>query len=95
MQSLIVKPEAISSLATAAARPLAASQPIRVMIVDDAVVARSLETRWVEDQGDMTIVATLRSGREAVEQIERCAPDVVVLDIDRVLELASKTALAA
>jgi two-component system, chemotaxis family, protein-glutamate methylesterase/glutaminase len=82
VQSLIVKPEAISALAAAAARAPAASQPIRVMIVDDAVVARSLESRWVEDQGDMTIVATLRSGREAVEQIERCDPDVVVLDID-------------
>jgi two-component system, chemotaxis family, protein-glutamate methylesterase/glutaminase len=81
VQSLIVKPEAISAL-KAAARAPAASLPIRVMVVDDAVVARSLEARWVEDQGDMRIVATLRSGREAVEQIERCDPDVVVLDID-------------
>src|SRR5205085_4027517 len=26
--------------------------------------------------------ATLRSGREAIEQVERCNPDVVILDVD-------------
>ena len=30
----------------------------------------------------MQLVASLRSGREAIEQVERIDPDVVILDID-------------
>ena len=55
---------------------------IRVMIVDDAVVVRGLFGRWVEAEPDLEVVASLRTGREAVAQIESVDPDVVVLDID-------------
>jgi two-component system chemotaxis response regulator CheB len=55
---------------------------IRVMIVDDAVVVRGLFVRWIEAESDMEVVASLRSGREAVDQVERIAPDVVVLDVN-------------
>jgi two-component system chemotaxis response regulator CheB len=57
-------------------------QRIRVMIVDDAVVVRGLFSRWVEAEPDLEVVASLRTGREAVNQVERCDPDVVVLDVD-------------
>src|SRR5471030_1769052 len=60
----------------------ALTRRIRVMIVDDAVVVRGLFTRWIEAEPDLEIVASLRTGREAVAQIERADPDVVVLDID-------------
>src|SRR5215510_8192401 len=55
---------------------------IRVMLVDDAVVIRGLFARWVESEPDLDVVATLRTGREAVNQLERVDPDVVVLDVD-------------
>ena len=58
------------------------SRRIRVMVVDDAVVVRGLFARWVEAETDLQVVATLRTGREAVEQVERADPDVVLLDID-------------
>jgi len=54
----------------------------RVMIVDDAVVVRGLFARWVEAEPDLEVVASLRTGREAVNQVERADPDVVVLDVD-------------
>ena len=57
-------------------------RPIRVMVVDDAIVVRRLLTRWIAAEPDMIVAACLRTGREAVEQIEECDPDVVVLDID-------------
>src|SRR5271155_3888912 len=57
-------------------------RPIRVMVVDDAIVVRRLLMRWIGAEPDMTVAACLRTGREAVEQIEECDPDVVVLDID-------------
>jgi two-component system chemotaxis response regulator CheB len=59
-----------------------ASRRLRVMIVDDAVVVRGLFARWVDAEPDLQMVAALRSGREAVEQIERLDPDVVVLDVE-------------
>jgi len=60
----------------------AANRRIRVMLVDDAVVIRGLFARWVESEPDLDVVATLRTGREAVDQLERVNPDVIVLDVD-------------
>jgi two-component system chemotaxis response regulator CheB len=60
----------------------AAPAPIRVMVVDDAIVVRSLVARWVANEPDLEIVATLRTGLEAVNELQRVNPDVVVLDID-------------
>jgi two-component system chemotaxis response regulator CheB len=62
--------------------PAALDQRVRVMIVDDAVVIRSLFSRWIETEPDMDVVASLRTGREAVSQLEHTDPDVVVLDVD-------------
>ena len=71
------------SSATAAVRfPPAADRPLRVMVVDDAVVARSMMTRWVDDEPDMKIVAAVRSGREALDKLAASDPDVVLLDVD-------------
>src|SRR6201987_3093326 len=63
-------------------RAVAADKPIRVMVVDDSVVARSLVARWVDGEPDMTVAASLRTGREAVDRIEGSDPDVVVLDVE-------------
>jgi len=57
-------------------------KPIRVMVVDDAIVVRRQLTHWIGDEKDMIVAACLRTGREAVEQLEACNPDVVVLDVD-------------
>src|SRR5262249_2645653 len=47
-----------------------------------AIVVRRQLTRWIGDEKDMMVAACLRTGREAVEQLEGCNPDVVVLDVD-------------
>jgi two-component system chemotaxis response regulator CheB len=39
------------------------------MIVDDAVVVRGLFARWVEAEPDLEVVASLRTGRDAVNQV--------------------------
>ncbi len=72
----------MSTALAAASRVPATEHPIRVMVVDDAVVARSLMTRWVDAEPDMKIAASLRTGRQAVEQIEKSEADVVLLDVD-------------
>jgi two-component system, chemotaxis family, protein-glutamate methylesterase/glutaminase len=52
------------------------------MIVDDSLVVRGLIAQWLESDEGFEIVASLRSGREAVDQLEAANPDVVVLDIE-------------
>ena len=59
-----------------------AQDPIRVMVVDDAVVVRGLVSRWIDDEAGLKTVASLRTGREAVDQLLRVNPDVVILDIE-------------
>jgi two-component system chemotaxis response regulator CheB len=71
------------STVLAAATPAPRTErPIRVMVVDDAVVVRGLLARWIDCELDMQVVATLSNGREAVAQIESSNADVVMLDID-------------
>jgi two-component system chemotaxis response regulator CheB len=52
------------------------------MVVDDSVVIRGLISRWIGAESDMVVAATLRTGLDAVNQIERINPDVAVLDIE-------------
>jgi two-component system, chemotaxis family, protein-glutamate methylesterase/glutaminase len=70
------------NVAVAAKSPAAISQRLRVMVVDDAVVVRGLFSRWVQAEPDLELAAALRTGRQAVDQLERVNPDVVVLDVD-------------
>jgi two-component system chemotaxis response regulator CheB len=57
-------------------------EPLRVMVVDDSVVIRGMISRWVGSEPDMVVAASLRTGLDAVNQIERINPDVAVLDIE-------------
>src|SRR6187431_3393413 len=57
-------------------------EPLRVMVVDDSVVIRGLISRWIAAEPDMVVAASLRTGLDAVNQIERVNPDVAVLDIE-------------
>jgi two-component system, chemotaxis family, protein-glutamate methylesterase/glutaminase len=52
------------------------------MVVDDSVVIRGLISRWIEAEPDMVVAASLRTGLDAVKQVERVNPDVAVLDIE-------------
>jgi len=52
------------------------------MVVDDSVVIRGLISRWVGSEPDMVVAGSLRTGLDAVNQLERINPDVAVLDIE-------------
>jgi len=52
------------------------------MVVDDSVVIRGLISRWVNAEPDMEVAASLRTGLDAVNQLDRVKPDVAVLDIE-------------
>jgi two-component system chemotaxis response regulator CheB len=72
------------SVAAAVTPPVStvAQQPIRVMIVDDAVVVRGLVSRWVDAEPDLKIVASLRTGQDALDDLDRADPEVVLLDVE-------------
>ncbi|WP_264478485.1 protein-glutamate methylesterase/protein-glutamine glutaminase [Microvirga rosea] len=52
------------------------------MIVDDSAVIRGLVTRWLNEVGEFEIVATASNGRLALETLNRCEPDVILLDLE-------------
>jgi two-component system chemotaxis response regulator CheB len=56
--------------------------PIRVMIVDDSVVVRGHIRHWIESEPGLAVVASVRDGHDAVDQVAGADPDVVVLDIE-------------
>lgn len=60
----------------------ASPSPVRVMIVDDSAVIRSVINRTLREKPDIEIVGTAFNGKMAVENIERLDPDIVILDIE-------------
>src|SRR5262252_1373574 len=72
----------MSVVANAIPSTTTAHGPIRVMVVDDAAVVRGLLSRWIDEEPGLEVVASLRTGREAVDQLERANPDVVILDVE-------------
>ena len=57
-------------------------QSLRIMVVDDSVVIRGMISRWIDAEPDMVVAGSLRTGLDAVNQIERINPDVAILDIE-------------
>ncbi len=54
---------------------------IRVLLADDHAVVRQGIRRFLEEAGDIEVVAEAGDGREALERIREHRPDVAVLDI--------------
>jgi two-component system chemotaxis response regulator CheB len=55
---------------------------IRVMVVDDALVVRGVISRWLGEDPAIEIAATHRSAKNALEDLDRAQPDVLILDIE-------------
>ncbi len=57
------------------------SAPIRILVAEDHLVARVGVTTIVNMQSDMTVVAEVGNGQQAVEQYRKLLPDIVLLDM--------------
>jgi two-component system chemotaxis response regulator CheB len=55
---------------------------IRILVVDDSVVARRVISDILSEELDFEVVGTAPNGRLALKKIERLEPDLVTLDID-------------
>ena len=62
--------------------PSADKSPIRVMLVDDSQVARSIFSRLLSDSGDLVVVAEATDSAEALAQLLHTDVDVILLDIE-------------
>ena len=55
---------------------------IRVLLVDDHAILRGALRALLKSAPDIQVVAEAADGKEAVAVAQRCAPDVVVMDLD-------------
>lgn len=61
---------------------MAASDKIRVLIVDDIAETRENIRKLLQFENDFEVVGAARSGREGIEQSKDLKPDVVLMDIN-------------
>jgi len=61
--------------------PPARRGPIRVMVVDDHAVVRKGIRALLSETEDLEVVAEADGMRQAIENVERMTPDVVVMDV--------------
>ncbi len=54
---------------------------IKILIADDHQLVREGIRRILEEEEDFTIVGEAGGGKEALELVEQCGPDVVLLDV--------------
>lgn len=56
-------------------------EPVRVLVVDDHFVVRAGVCNLLSGVADIEVVGEAEDGRQAVEEAERCAPDVILMDL--------------
>lgn len=58
------------------------SDKLKVLIVDDAVLARKVLGDVITEEGDMEVVAAAANGKIALQRLAIAMPDVIVLDFE-------------
>ena len=66
---------------TTEGNPISTAETIRVVVVDDHPVVRDGLVGMLSGQPDITVVAQAADGRDALLQIQRHDPDVVLMDL--------------
>ena len=55
---------------------------IKVLIVDDSVLARRMISTALEDEPDINVVGTAVNGANAITKLDRLDPDIVIMDLE-------------
>ncbi|CAJ35500.1 protein-glutamate methylesterase/protein-glutamine glutaminase [Methanocella arvoryzae] len=55
---------------------------IRVLVVDDSILMRTILTDVINVPGEITVVGTARNGLEGVEMAKKLSPDVITMDVE-------------
>jgi two-component system, NarL family, response regulator len=56
-------------------------KPIRILVADDHPIVRQGLVVILNDQPDMSVIAEVDNGQQAIEQFRRCQPDVAIIDV--------------
>lgn len=56
--------------------------PVRVMVVDDSAVIRGIIARWLEQDPEIFVVASVSNGEAAVRRVRSCEAEVIILDVE-------------
>ena len=56
--------------------------PVKILIVDDSVLARRLISSALEVESFVRIVGSAVNGRNALQKIEQLRPDIVIMDLE-------------
>ena len=54
----------------------------KVMVVDDSFVMRTLVKDILSSDKDLQVVGEAANGAEALENVKKCSPDIILLDIE-------------
>ncbi|MDX6720927.1 MAG: hypothetical protein QOJ63_3181 [Solirubrobacteraceae bacterium] len=57
------------------------SASIRVAVCDDARAVKFFLRQVLEEEGDMEVVSTTSTGRDALDALTRCRADILLLDL--------------
>lgn len=57
------------------------AHPIRLVVVEDSLTARSLLVHALNAAADMTVIGEAVNGQEAVQLVQTLQPDLVVMDV--------------
>lgn len=55
---------------------------LAVLVVDDSDVLRTVVSHYLDDESDLSVIASVGTAGEAVEHARRLLPDVILLDHD-------------
>jgi len=57
------------------------TEPVRVLVVDDHALVRSGLSQLLDAAPGIEVVASVASGREAIDRVAELTPDVVLMDV--------------
>lgn len=60
---------------------MSASEPVRVVLIDDHDLLRRGIKTMLESQGDIQVVGEASDGSQALQAVEAAEPDVVIIDV--------------
>jgi two-component system chemotaxis response regulator CheB len=61
---------------------MASGEPIRVLLVDDSAVVRSVLKKGLGEATGMEVVGVAHNGRQGLEMVDSVRPDAVILDVE-------------
>lgn len=71
-----------ASLPQFTAQSASSERPIRVLLVDDSNVVRSIFTRMLGDNDEIEIAGEAANSADALQQLDRLRVDIILLDIE-------------